>query len=1052
MAWSEKIVARAVATSLMLAFPLHSTAAPSAKKTSPLQQLRAQLADVDTLEPSKHVDLARQQLQLCVLKWGATHVETTACRIDLGEAQLAEMFFADAEATLREAVTALDKTSGKRERSAILARGQSLLGAVLIHQSKYDEAQTLLQSALAQQTITPIERFRTHARLAELFKTKQQKEKLIQTAAATAKAAAQLPKMSVTDQALLAVIDARLGCVVQRSASCVGQWEKVLALMETAYSKNDSRLTLALEPLADAYNIMRDRHRNEAVGERILQIERSRLRQNDRRLGSALGDLGRLYGATNRLALAEQIQKEAVALAENDTSAKLPLAMRLSNLGDTLANQRKYQEAEPVLRRSVELTVSIFGSDNPNSTFPRRALAALLGSSGRVPEAIALNAENIRILTLALGRDHARTLYAMHYQGSFLLGNKQPIEAREVLTAALQGARATFGPTAEDTLNIQTTYAQALLNSGDATGALREARAVLSEIRAAALDATMRFQTKAGPADRYAITINAARRLRNVLLLIAEKNNEAIADVLLAQQFVERNLDGSAAWQTSARLAAEDPALRRLADGQQVAIASVDKLRVQLGAAYRAKNNSEIARLSADLDRNRAMVSKIKISIDARYPAFANLAGGRDLSLTELTASKSTLLKPGEAALFLIQEQEGHYTLLVKRGYSKLVQANIDPKKMSALIAELRAGIAIAGAVTGSELPKFDLKSSHALYRSLIAPLEADLRGVQTLYSSVDGPLASLPLSLLVTKLPGKSSNDFAAYRQARWFSDHHNIVTLPAINALQALKLVVPPSKADRPLLAIADPALTGNKLSASTDAFASLRSAQIAGSSPLSTASAVCAMRPLPDTRREAEAMAKAMGAPANALIFGNMATEATLAARSQSGELQRYRALLFATHGLAAGATPSEEPAIVLTPNEGCSASVTATTSERDDGLLTASEITMLSLDADVVILSGCNTAAGDANGAARPLSGLARAFLYAGARQIIVSHWSVDSAATADLMASMARKRAAGAAYPSALRSAMQAVRNDRNGPTYRSHPAFWAAFSTVGESR
>ena len=127
--------------------------------------------------------------------------------------------------------------------------------------------------------------------------------------------------------------------------------------------------------------------------------------------------------------------------------------------------------------------------------------------------------------------------------------------------------------------------------------------------------------------------------------------------------------------------------------------------------------------------------------------------------------------------------------------------------------------------------------------------------------------------------------------------------------------------------------------------------------------------------------------MGASANSMIFGNAASEATLATLSQSGELRRYRALLFATHGLAAGSTPSEEPAISLTPGSGCDEHVAATTKDTDDGLRTASEITMLSLDAGVVVLSGCNTASGDASGAS----------------------------------------------YASALTSAMPSLRSNRNGP-------------------
>src|SRR5262245_66451196 len=82
---------------------------------------------------------------------------------------------------------------------------------------------------------------------------------------------------------------------------------------------------------------------------------------------------------------------------------------------------------------------------------------------------------------------------------------------------------------------------------------------------------------------------------------------------------------------------------------------------------------------------------------------------------------------------------------------------------------------------------------------------------------------------------------------------------------------------------------------------------------------------------------------------------------------------------------------EPALLLTPPN--------QPSEEDDGLLTASEAALLKLDADWVVLSACNTAAGDGNATgAEALSGLARAFFYAGARALRVSHWAVDSTST------------------------------------------------------
>jgi hypothetical protein len=118
-----------------------------------------------------------------------------------------------------------------------------------------------------------------------------------------------------------------------------------------------------------------------------------------------------------------------------------------------------------------------------------------------------------------------------------------------------------------------------------------------------------------------------------------------------------------------------------------------------------------------------------------------------------------------------------------------------------------------------------------------------------------------------------------------------------------------------------------------------------------------------------------------------------------------------------------------------------------SETDDGLLTASEVATLKLDADWVVLSACNTAAGDQVGA-EALSGLARAFFYAGARSLMVSHWAVDSDATVRLItgAFAAMEEAAGLSHAEALREAMLAL-IDSGGR--ESQPAFWAPFVVVG---
>src|SRR5262249_13046226 len=118
--------------------------------------------------------------------------------------------------------------------------------------------------------------------------------------------------------------------------------------------------------------------------------------------------------------------------------------------------------------------------------------------------------------------------------------------------------------------------------------------------------------------------------------------------------------------------------------------------------------------------------------------------------------------------------------------------------------------------------------------------------------------------------------------------------------------------------------------------------------------------------------------------------------------------------------------------------------------DDGYLSASEIAGLKLDADWVILSACNTAAGDAKGA-ESLSGLARAFFYAGARSLLVSHWEVASEPTVKLITKGVEelKRDPKIGRAEALRRSMLDMIT--HGKDYEEHPAFWAPFVLVGES-
>jgi CHAT domain-containing protein len=197
--------------------------------------------------------------------------------------------------------------------------------------------------------------------------------------------------------------------------------------------------------------------------------------------------------------------------------------------------------------------------------------------------------------------------------------------------------------------------------------------------------------------------------------------------------------------------------------------------------------------------------------------------------------------------------------------------------------------------------------------------------------------------------------------------------------------------------------------------------------------------ALPSLPDTADELKAVALTLGAPTSEIHLGKNASETEV----KFAPLADYRVVYFATHGLVAGDVKGlAEPSLAL--------SIPKKPTDFDDGLLTASEIAQLKLNADWVVLSACNTAAGDKPGA-EALSGLARAFFYAGARALLVSQWAVASDAATRLTISVFDeiKLHPHIGRAEALRRAMLIYMQNYSDPR-NAYPAYWGPFSIIGE--
>ena len=490
--------------------------------------------------------------------------------------------------------------------------------------------------------------------------------------------------------------------------------------------------------------------------------------------------------------------------------------------------------------------------------------------------------------------------------------------------------------------------------------------------------------------------------------------------------------------QMAARGAKGDPALALLTRERQDLVMEWrrrDALRnsaLGLGPAERKAQAEE--ENNARLNAIDIQIKKIDKELETRFPEYTALSSSEPVSANEVQAQ----LGADEALLLFLDTEirkptpEETFVWVVTKTDMRWVRSAPGTKALAREVLALRCGLDVEAWAdrpcsdlsakvirrwdweANKPLP-FDHARAFRLYQALLGQVEDLIKGKQLLIVP-SGALTQLPFQVLITQPPTAADN-----KEAAWLIRKHTLSVLPAVSSLKALRRVAHPSAATKPMIGFGNPLLEGDQNHPKFGAyfkelarrardkqrcpetawqrFAALVGLQ-RGVAPVQIRGGLADVEflrrqaPLPETADELCAVASAMRADLSEIRLGERATEREVKRLSAAGQLLKYHIVHFATHGALAGhVSGNSEPGLLLTPP--------AEASEEDDGYLTASEIAGLKLDADWVILSACNTAAGGAEGA-EALSGLARAFLYAQARALLVSHWEVNSHATVKLI--------------------------------------------------
>jgi CHAT domain-containing protein/Flp pilus assembly protein TadD len=774
--------------------------------------------------------------------------------------------------------------------------------------------------------------------------------------------------------------------------------EQALTLERQLWGNRHPDVATSLNNLADIYRAEGNLTKARALHEQALALRKSLLGLRHPDVAQLLQNLAMVCDEQRDRAQARRLLVQSLELLEQAQRPKVALvAYGLNNLAVLCLEDGDLAAAQAYWTRALGLLRQLHGDQHPDVALVRSHLA-LVHARQRLPDTLALLQEAtlacrrpgvIEQDLLRLRREDFQagptSVTQLHYHGLILESQAETLRPME------RACRAAHCYTLAADLLDQ--LRQDILHSTTSRLAhgVTHAGLIVRRVRVARTLADL-----TGDPSQVAAAYTAIEqgRARVFLQALGEARARQIGGV-------------------SASLSDQEHALHR----------ELDSLDRQLGTEQdRPLAQRDAKLIAALLDQQKekqTRLDRLITQMEKDYPQYAAWRYPRPCSLALAQAS---LAEREVAVLFAVDRMES-YAVIVRKEPRAGVQ--VVPLPGSDML-----GPKVRTLIDGEVLQRDSRCRAlgAALYDQLFKPLLPYVGGAD-LVVLPDSVLWELPFELLVE---GRTADS-----EGKYLIETRNIRYAPSLTVLHLIdqweKTRAVPAE---PLWALADPIFGPDDSRARGDLGKETRDLLARYALRRSGAGS---WRRLPATRAEAAAIARLEGAGSDDVVTDALASEQVVKTASALGILARKHHLHLATHGIL-GVGLGRQPSLVLSQvgNDGA-----VQLGGPNDGFLTLEEVTHLRLNADLVVLSACETGKGDLK-PAEGVVGLARAFLHAGSRGVVCSLWSVEDERTSTLMLALYQQLKAGNSSAEALAQARRQLITQEEAPFY------WAPFILIGK--